>query len=322
MRQAGRALPEYRALRERHSMLEMARTPELAVAVSLQPVRRLGVDAAILFSDISTPLPGMGVPFDLVEGVGPVIAHPLRNAADVAALRLLEPAADLPYVAEALRGLKAEVPPGVDVIGFAGAPFTLASYMVEGRGSRDFAHVKRMMLGDPDTWHQLMRRVAESTIAYLRAQAAAGADALQLFDSWVGALSPRDYAEFVQPYTQAVFQALKGTVPLIHFGTGTATLLPLMRRDGAEVISVDWRINLNEAWSVLGPNLAIQGNLDPGALLGPWAAVRDRADEVLRAAAGRPGHIFNLGHGVLPGTDPDNLARLVAHVHEKGATRP
>ncbi len=315
MRQAGRSLPEYRALREKHPMLEIARTPELAAAVSLQPVRRLGVDAAIVFADITLPLPGMGVAFELTEGVGPVIGHPVRTAADVAALRVLDPHADLPYVAETIRTLKAEVPAGVDVIGFAAAPFTLASYMVEGRGSRDFAHVKAMMLGAPDLWHAMMGTISASTVAYLRMQVEAGADAIQLFDSWVGALAPRDYAEFVQPHTRAVFAALRGTVSLIHFGTGSATLLPLMRGDGADVVSVDWRIGLGDAWSLLGPDLAIQGNLDPAALLGPWEAVRVRADEILADAAGRPGHIFNLGHGVLPSTSPDQLARLVDHVH-------
>ncbi len=316
MRQAGRSLPEYRALREKHSMLEIARTPELATEVSLQPVRRLGVDAAIVFADITLPLPGMGVPFELTEGVGPVIEHPVRTEADVAALCVLRPEEALPYVGETIRALRSNVPAGVDVIGFAAAPFTLASYMVEGRGSRDLARVKAMMLGAPDLWHRMMATVSASTIAYLRMQAEAGADALQLFDSWVGALGPRDYAEFVQPHTRAVFAALRGTAPLIHFGTGTATLLPLMRADGADVVSVDWRIGLGDAWSLLGPDLAIQGNLDPAALFGPWEAVRVRADEILADAAGRPGHIFNLGHGVLPGTSPDQLARLVAHVHK------
>lgn len=316
MRQAGRALPEYRAVRERYSLLEICRQPELCAEVTLQPVRRLGVDAAVLFADIMLPLVGVGVELELVERVGPVIAHPIREPRDLAALRPLVPQQDLPELLEAIRLLRRELGERVPLIGFAGAPFTLASYLVEGRPSRAFARTKALMYRAPALWHALMDRLAELTTAYLHAQVDAGAAALQLFDSWVGCLSPRDYATYVRPYTRRVLQALRPRgVPLIHFGVDTATLLDQMKDDGGTAIGVDWRVPLDEAWARLGPGLAIQGNLDPLVLLGPWELVADQAADVLRRAAGRAGHIFNLGHGVDPATPPEQLERLVEFVH-------
>jgi len=318
MRQAGRALPEYRALRARHTLLDLCRTPELAAQITLLPVERLGVDAAILFADITLPLAGMGVAVDLVEGVGPVIAEPLRTAADVARLRPLVPDRDVPFVLEATRLARRAC--SVPLIGFAGAPFTLASYLVDGRGTRDLVQTKRLLHSDPATWHRLMAHLTEATLAYLEAQVAAGAQAVQVFDSWVGALAPRDYAAAVLPHMQRLFAGLAGLgVPVIHFGTGTAGLLALMAQAGGDVIGVDWRIRLGEAWARIGPR-AIQGNLDPAVLLAPFPVVAAAARDVLNEAAGRPGHIFNLGHGVLPQTPPDHLARLVDLVHETTAT--
>jgi uroporphyrinogen decarboxylase len=316
MRQAGRAIPDYRRVRERHSVVEIARTPELAAEVALQPVRTLGVDAAILFADIMLPVQAMGVALDLVERVGPVIDRPIRTPADVRALRPLEPREGVPFVLETIRLLNAELGGRVPVIGFAGAPFTLASYLVEGRPTRDYARVKAMMFSAPDLWHALMDRLAGAMLAYLKAQAEAGAAALQVFDSWVGALSPRDYREFVLPHNRRIFAGLAAAgVPLIHFGTGTATLLELQREAGGDVIGVDWRIPLDRAWARVGYDRAVQGNLDPGLLLAPPEVLAERAREVLRAAGGRPGHIFNLGHGVLPGAPVESLQRLVEVVH-------
>ena len=316
MRQAGRALPEYRALRERHSLLEMVRHPELAAEVTLQPVRRLGVDAAILFSDIVVPLLGMGVSLDIVPEVGPVLERPVDDRQAVEALRPLVPQQDVPFVAEAVRLLVRELGGATPLIGFAGAPFTLATYLVEGRPSRQFTGVKTMMLRDPDLWHALMAHLTDATIAYLEAQADAGAAALQLFDSWVGALSPADYREFVSPYMRRIFDRLEPRgLPLIHFGTQTAGLLEEMRDAGGTVIGVDWRQPLDLAWARIGHDRAIQGNLDPAVLLGPEASLIARTTEILRAAAGRPGHIFNLGHGVLPSTPVGNLQRVVEAVH-------
>ncbi len=316
MRQAGRSLPEYRALRERYSLLEMVRHPELAAEASLQPVRRLGVDAAILFSDIVVPLLGMGVSLDIVPEVGPVLERPIDDRRAVEALRPLVPAEDVPFVTAAVRLLVGELGSATPVIGFAGAPFTLATYLIEGRPSRQFTGVKTMMLKDPDLWHGLMTRLTEATIAYLEAQADAGAAALQVFDSWVGALSPGDYRHFVAPYMRRIFDQLGARgLPLIHFGTQTAGLLEEMRDAGGTVIGVDWRQPLDLAWARIGHDRGIQGNLDPAVLLGPEACVLERTQEILRAAAGRPGHIFNLGHGVLPSTPVANLQRVVDAVH-------
>lgn len=316
MRQAGRALPEYRAVRERFSLLEIARDPEVCVEVTLQPVRRLGVDAAILFSDIMTPLIAIDVDLDIVENVGPVIARPIRSAEDLTALRRLNPDEDVPYVQKAIRMLKAELG-STPLIGFAGAPFTLASYLVEGKPSRNFLATKGLMYREPALWHELMRRLTDLTIDYLRAQALAGADVLQLFDSWVGALSPRDYATYVRPHVRRIFESLRDLdAATIHFGTDTASLLPFMKDDGADVIGVDWRVALDSAWETIGLNRGIQGNLDPATLFADWATVEGAAADVLRKAEGRPGHVFNLGHGVYPGTPVDHLRRLVDFVHQ------
>jgi uroporphyrinogen decarboxylase len=320
MRQAGRILPEYRAVREHHTLVEICRQPELCAEVTLQPVERLGVDAAILFSDIMTPLLGIGIDLQIVDGVGPVIAEPVRTRDDLARLRPLDPEADLPYVLESIRILVERLGDERPLIGFAGAPFTLAAYLVEGRPSRDFVRVKSMMFGAPDVWHALMERLTAITITYLRAQASAGANALQLFDSWIGALSPQDYAAFVQPYAQRIFAALAPLgIPCIHFGTGTATLLPLMKDDGAPIIGIDWHVPLDEAWRTVGYDKGVQGNLDPGVLFAPAEYVRERVGDVLRRADGRPGHIFNLGHGLHPQTPLDNVQRAVEFVHELSA---
>ena len=322
MRQAGRVLPEYRSLRERWTLMEICRQPELCAEVTLQPLRRMDLDAAVMFADIMLPLIGVGVDLELVDNVGPVVRAPIRTADGMRQLRPIEPQQDVPFVLETVRILKRELGPSRAVIGFAGAPFTLAAYLIEGRPSREFGHTKRMMYAAPAVWHQLMDQLTDIMIAYLRAKAAAGVDALQLFDSWVGCLSPADYAEYVEPYSRRIFAALRPSgLPFIHFGTNTATLLDQMRTDGGTVIGVDWRIPLDVAWRKIGYDLGIQGNLDPAVLLGPPALVEARAADVLRRAAGRPGHIFNLGHGVLPETPLENLMHLAAFVHES-STRP
>jgi uroporphyrinogen decarboxylase len=314
MRQAGRYQPEYRALRQRHSLLEICRTPEVATEVTLLPVQHLGVDAAILFADITLPLEGLGAHFDLVEGIGPVIEHPIRTDADIRGLRPLEPERDVPYVLETVRLVCREAP--VPLIGFAGAPFTLASYLIEGRGSRDLLRTKRMLLGAPDLWHRLMRHLTDATLSYLGAQVRAGCQAIQVFDSWVGALSPAAYRTGVLPHMQRLFEGLRPLgVPAVHFGTGTAGLLPVMAEAGGDVIGVDWRITVRDAWAQIGAR-AIQGNLDPAILLAPFEVVESAGRRILEEAGGHPGHIFNLGHGVLPETPPDHLRRLVDLVHE------
>ncbi len=317
MRQAGRALPEYRAIREKHSFMDVCYQPELCAEVTIQPVRRLGVDAAIMFADIMTPLIATGVGVELVDNVGPVVAEPIRTLRDVERIRPLEPEQDIPYIIESVKLLKRELG-ATPLIGFAGAPFTLAAYLIEGRGSKNFLKTKAMMYGAPEIWHALMTRLSDLTIAYLNTKAAAGVDALQLFDSWVGCLSPDDYAAFVQPHTSRIIKTVRAgkDLPFIHFGTNTATLLPLMRDDGGSVLGADWRIQLDEAWALIGADKAIQGNLDPATLLGPSEFVLTQAAEVLRRASGRPGHIFNLGHGIHPETPVGNLERLVDFVHE------
>ena len=323
MRQAGRSLPEYRAVREKHAFMDICREADLCAEVTLQPVRRLGVDAAILFADIMTPLIATGVDLELVEHVGPVIQHPIRTERDLAQLRPLDPTADIPFVTAAIQAIKRELGDATPLIGFAGAPFTLASYLIEGKGSRNFTKTKALMYGAPTLWHALLERLTGITITYLQAQAVAGADALQLFDSWVGCLSPSDYATYVQPYSRRIIAALRDyAIPSIHFGTNTATLLPLMQTDGASVVGVDWRIGLDDAWQILGPNVAIQGNLDPAVLLGPWEVVAQQAADVLKRAGGRPGHIFNLGHGIYPETPLANIERLVELVHSYTNTDP
>jgi uroporphyrinogen decarboxylase len=322
MRQAGRILPEYRAIRERWSLLEICQRPEVCTEVTLQPINRLDVDAAILFCDIMVPLLGVGIDLDIVEGVGPVIQSPIRAAEDVTAIRDLVPEADLPYVLETIKLLKCELGDRLPLIGFAGAPFTLASYLIEGRPSREFVETKSMMYRAPHIWHALMDRLTNIVITFLKAQVASGADALQLFDSWVGCLSPQDYVTFVQPYTKRIFAALApSNLPLIHFGTNTATLLDHMKADGASIIGVDWRIPLDEAWRRIGPQHGIQGNLDPVVLFAPPATIKQRISEVLSKAGNRPGHIFNLGHGLHPNTPLDNVIRAVEYVRELSSAR-
>ena len=313
MRQAGRSLPEYRSLRERHSFWEVAGTPELCAEVTLQPVRRHGVDAAVMFADIMTPVVGMGIDVELVEGVGPVIATPVRSAADVDRLRVPEPEEAFAPVLEAVRIVRRELDADQAVVGFCGGPFTVAGYLVEGRPSRDFATVKALMYTRPEVWRALLEKLADCFAAYVAAQVRAGADVVQLFDSWVGSLSPADYDEFVAPWSARILAA--AGAPTIHFGTGTATLLEAMAAAGGDVIGLDWRIRLDDGWGRVGDR-GVQGNLDPAVLLGPWELAEARALDVLRRAHGRPGHIFNLGHGVLPGTDPDALTRLASLVRE------
>jgi uroporphyrinogen decarboxylase len=317
MRQAGRSLPEYRAIRERFGLFEICRQPDLCAEVTLQPVRRHGVDAAVMFADIMLPVVGMGVEVDLVEGVGPIIAEPIDSLAGVRRLRSLGPEEDLPHLLEAVRLVREELPPEQAVVGFAGGPFTVAGYLIEGRPSREFARTKRCMYAAPDVWHALMARLSDAFGTYLGATARAGADVVQLFDSWVGALSVADYREFVAPYSARILGA--ADVPTIHFGTGTSHLLAEMTAVGGDVIGVDWRLTIDQAWEIIGPERGIQGNLDPALLLGPFARVERAADEILETVGGRPGHVFNLGHGVLPETDPDALRLLVELVHERTA---
>jgi len=318
MRQAGRALPEYRAIREHATLVEITRDPALCAEVTLQPVRRLGVDAAILFADITTPFHGLGVAFDIVEGRGPVIDRPVRTLADVEALRPFDPEASVPGLLDAIRLIRAESP--VPLIGFAGAPFTLACYLVEGGPSRDFITTKRLMHAQPETWAVLLDRLVDATIAYLGAQVAAGAQAVQVFDSWVGGLSPLDYERRLWPWMRRLFEGIAPLgIPVTHFGVGTGGILGLQASAGGDVIGLDWRIALSEGRRLVGDK-AVQGNLDPVLLLGPWEGVEEAARWILAQDGGRPGHVFNLGHGVLPGTDPDHLVRLVDLVHEEGAT--
>jgi len=312
MRQAGRCLAEYRALREQHDILEIARTPELCARVTRMPVDRLGVDGAVLYADIMLPLDGMGVPFHIQADLGPIVERPLRTAADVAALRVIDAQEATPYLFETIRALRRDLPGGIALIGFAGAPFTLASYLIEGRPSRDHTRTKALLYSDPVLWDALMSTLAEVLMRYVRAQIESGVDVIQLFDSWAGALSPAVYERAVLPYTTRIFAALAGTgVPRIHFATGNPALTELLAASCPDAVSVDWRIPLDEAWSRIGHHLGIQGNLDPGVCLAPFEVVADAARDVLRRAGGRPGHVFNLGHGVLPETDAEILARLV-----------
>jgi uroporphyrinogen decarboxylase len=318
MRQAGRSLPEYRAIRGTGSILSAVRDPDLAAEVTLQPVRRYGVDAAILYSDIVVPVDAVGFGVEIAPGVGPVVARPFRDAADLDRLRPLDPDADCPYVQETVRRVVASLSSLGDVplIGFAGAPFTVASYLVEGGPSRTLGRTKALMLGQPDLWAQLLDRLADMAVASLRAQIEAGASAVQLFDSWAGTLSPDLYERLVMPASAKVFAGIADLgVPGIHFGVTTGELLPLLAKAGAAVVGVDWRVPLDEARQRLGPDVAVQGNLDPAVCLAPWPAVEERVRDVLVRNGGRPGHIFNLGHGVLPETDPAVLARVVEQVH-------
>ncbi len=317
MRQAGRFLPEYMAVRSQvSSVLELCRAPELAAEVTLSAQQVLGVDAAILFADLPPLLIPMG--FDLTYEPGPTIHNPLRLGDDLERVRAIASAAEMGEVMETARLVRAGLPDDIPLIGFAGAPFTLASYAVEGGGSRDFRHTKTLMYADPSAWDAFLERIVESLIVYLRGQIAAGCQLVQLFDSWGGCLSPSDYRRYVLPSTQAVIRAIEAEVPVIHFLTGNPALLPLMREAGGQVIGLDWRVGLKEGWQTVGHDVAVQGNLDPVSLFADLNTLRARTQDVLNAAEGRPGHIFNLGHGVMPGMNPDNVKALVEMVHEMG----
>lgn len=316
MRQAGRYMAEYRVLRAKHSMLEMCRTPELAAQVTLQPINRFPLDAAIIFADILLPLEPMGLQLEFARGEGPVIHNPIRDRASVDRLKVGD-GEGLDYVAEAIKLARRALDGKVPLIGFAGAPFTLASYAIEGGGSRTYLHTKQMMYGDPASWHKLMDKFARVITGYLRRQIRAGAQAVQLFDSWVGCLSPGDYAEYVLPHVQVIFEGLKREgVPMIHFGTGTTALLRLMREAGGDVIGLDWRVHLDDGWTAVGHDRAVQGNLDPLVLFAPLPEIERRVEDILRRAAGRPGHIFNLGHGILPTTPVEHVAATIDMVHK------
>ena len=318
MRQAGRYMSEYRALRERYSLLELCRTPDLATEVTLQPLRRIDVDAAILFSDLLLPLEPLGITFDFVRGEGPAIDNPIQNEADIDRLRTFEPREALAHVLDAVRMIKSELAGRLPLIGFAGAPFTLASYAIEGGHSNNFARTKALMYGTPAAWHRLCERLSEVSAEYLAAQIEAGVDAVQVFDSWVGALNASDYREFILPHTRRIFERLAPfRVPAIHFGVGTGAILAELREAGGDVIGADWRTPLDEAWQRIGLDRAIQGNLDPTLLLGPLDRALAATDDVLARAGGRLGHIFNLGHGILPGTPVDHVQAITRYVHQK-----
>jgi uroporphyrinogen decarboxylase len=322
MRQAGRYMSEYRALRERYSLLELCRTPDLATEVTLQPVRRIEVDAAILFSDLLLPLEPMGIRFDFIRGEGPAIENPIESEDDINRVRRFEPREALSHVLDAIRQVKVELAGRVPLIGFAGAPFTLASYAIEGGHSNNFAKTKALMYGHPEAWHRLCDLIADVISDYLAAQIEAGVDAVQVFDSWVGALNARDYREFLLPHTKRIFESLRAyDVPTIHFGVGTGAIFSEIREAGGDVIGADWRMPLDEAWERIGHDRAIQGNLDPTLLLGPLERVLTGADDVLARAGGRAGHIFNLGHGMLPSTPVEHVQALARHVHQRTRVR-
>src|SRR2546426_2301447 len=320
MRQAGRCLAAYRELRKRYDILTMAKTPELCTQVTLMPVEQLGVDGAVLYADIILPLERMGISFEIEPDIGPIIHNPIRTMRDVEALRIIDAEEATPYVLEAIRLVRHELEGKHAVIGFSGAPFTLACYLIEGSPSRDYGLAKSLMYGQPEVWDALMDKLTEVVSRYLVAQIQAGVDVVQLFDSWVGVLGPSVYRQYVQPYSQRIFEAVKRAgAPSIHFGTGTASLLELMAEAGGDIISVDWRVELDEAWARIGYDRGIQGNLDPTRLLAPWEVIEEGMNDVLRRAANRPGHIFNLGHGVPASTPSDMLRRLVDAVHEASA---
>jgi len=320
MRQAGRVLPEYRAIRERMTLLEICQHPELCTEVTLQPIQRFEMDAAILFADLMHPLVGVGIDLELVEHVGPVIAEPIRNDADVARIRSLDTARDLPYVLESIRLIKRALAGKIPLIGFVGAPFTLASYLVEGRPSRDFLKTKQLMYSRPDVWASLMSRLSDVIVSFAKSQVEAGVDVLQVFDSWIGCVSPMDYERFVRTTVRRIFEQLAPLgVPMIHFGVNTAMLLPQMRDDGGTIIGADWRIPLDDAWKTIGYEKGIQGNLDPAVLLAPRGVIDDAVKNVLARAEGRAGHIFNLGHGLHPTTPLEGVQRAVEAVREFSA---
>jgi uroporphyrinogen decarboxylase len=314
MRQAGRSLPQYRAIRERFSLFEIVRRPELCAEVTLQPVDAHGVDAAVMFADIMLPVLAMGIDVELVESVGPVVGQPIATAADVERLRVSDPEESAPFILEAVRLVREQLPAEVAVIGFCGGPFTVAGYLVEGKPSREFATVKELMYREPAVWHALMSRLADQFAGYVAGKARAGADVIQVFDSWVGALSVDDYVEFVAPYSARILGLVD--VPTIHFGTGTTHLLPAMAEAGGDVIGLDWRVPLDRGWELVGDARGVQGNLDPAVLLGPWERIEEATRDILDRAGGRPGHVFNLGHGVMPDTDPAVLRRLTEFVQD------
>jgi len=320
MRQAGRYQAEYRELRKKHSIIDLCKTPELAAEVTMLPVRQMDVDAAIIFGDLMLPLEGIGVSYRLEENVGPVIDEPIRDEAQLERLRPIEPRRDVPYLLDALSMVRRELDGKIPLIGFGGAPFTLAAYMIEGKGSRDYRQTKTFMFTRPDLWERLMEHLSTMAVTYLSAQVEAGAQVVQIFDSWIGALSPADYRDYVQPHMKKLFAGLSNIgVPVIHFGTGSAMFLDLMAEAGGDVIGADWRIPLDEAWKRIGHDRAIQGNLDPTVLFAPFEKVAEKSQAVLEEAGGRPGHIFNLGHGILPGTPVETVRRLVDFVHERTA---
>ncbi len=321
MRQAGRYMAEYRAIRKKYSLIEICHHPELAAEVTLQPVRVLSVDAAILFADILLPAIPLGVGLEFAKGEGPILHNPVRTIDDVIRLRPVNAETDLGYVMDAIRILRESLA-GIPLIGFCGAPFTVASYLIEGGSSREFLKTKTMMYSDPRTWHALMSKLSQVLADYLVAQIHAGAQAVQVFDSWVGTLSPQDYEEFILPYSQFVLQTAKNeNVPVIHFGTNTTTLLPLMKQAGGDVIGLDWRIPLDDGWARLGQDVAVQGNLDPALLFAPLSELKKRVQDILQRAGGRPGHIFNLGHGILQNTPVDTVKAVVDMVHEYSVLR-
>ena len=315
MRQAGRYMSEYRALRERHTLLEICANPDLATEVTLQPVRRIDVDAAILFSDLLLPLEPMGLPFDFIKGEGPQLERPIDTTADIDRLKIFEPREALRHVLIAIRQIQSELAGRVPLVGFAGAPFTLASYAIEGGHSNTFAKTKALMYGHPDGWHRLCEKLSSIVADYLIAQIDAGVNAVQIFDSWVGALSAADYREFALPHTCRIFEAIGSRVPTIHFGTGTTAILEELCEAGGTVIGVDWRIPIDEAWTRIGASRGVQGNLDPTLLLGPPARMLQETDNVLARIGNRPGHIFNLGHGILPSTPVEHVQMLAQYVH-------
>ncbi len=316
MRQAGRYMKEYMAIREKHSFLEMCRTPELACEITLQPIRKFELDAAIIFADILLPLPGMGIKLEFARNEGPVIGNPVRTRKDIDSIRVIKPEEDVPFLMKAIKMVRKELNGKVPLIGFSGAPFTIASYIIEGEGSKNYIHTKALMYSDPGAWKALMEKIADVIIAYLNAQVDAGAEALQLFDSWVGCLGPEDYREYVLPYTKKVVRSVKKGVPFINFSTNTGTYLDLLSEAGGDVIGVDWRVRLDEAWETIGHDRGIQGNLDPVVLFAPADAIRKKAREILDMAGGRPGHIFNLGHGIILGTPVESVKTLIDCVHE------
>jgi len=319
MRQAGRYQKEYRALRKKYSFLEMCKTPELAAQVTLLPVEQLNVDAAIIFADILLPLEPMGIDFEFAKNEGPVFHQPIREMKQIDALRVIEPEGDMPFLMEAIRTVRRELEGKIPLIGFSGAPFTLASYVIEGGHSKNYILTKGMMYQNRPAWHGLMEKLADMLIRYLNSQIGAGAQAVQLFDSWVGCLSPQDYEEYVLPYSKKVIDGVDKRVPLIHFATSSSTLLEGMKQAGGDVIGLDWREDLREAWARIGHDVGVQGNLDPVILFGPVDRIEKEVKRILERAEGRPGHIFNLGHGILPDTPVDNVVRLVDAVHEYSA---